>query len=113
MFESLKRNEITFFRSLHTIQQLCTIGCHVFAGHGHSGNVSDVDRAIKALEPVIDSNFLDMNEEKCLETWKSQSSASSFPSEETFWVEWDQFLKVSIVQSNMFLFAKLIDEHEH
>ena len=44
---------------------------------------------------------------------KKLSSASSFPSENTFWAEWNQFLKVPIVQSDIFSFAKLIDEHEH
>ena len=116
MFKWFKnKNDYNTFsvRSLHYIKQLCTSGYRVLSGHGHIGNASDVVRAIKALEPVVDSNLMDMDEKKCVETWKKLSSASSFPSENTFWVEWNQFLKVPIVQSDIFSFAKLIDEHEH
>ena len=102
-----------YARSLRTIKGLCTDSSHIYPGHGSIGTASDIDRAIKALDIVIENNFLEMDEDECLEKWNSLSSNSAFPNEQRLWMEWDPFLKVSIVQSDEFSFARLIDEHEH
>ena len=54
-----------------------------------------------------------MNEDECIEKWNNMSSNPMFPNEQRLSIEWDPFLKVSIVQSDEFSFARLIDEHEH
>ena len=108
-----KEDIFLLIRSLHTIKRLCTDGSHIYPGHGSIGTASDVDLAIKALDIVIADNLLDMNEDKCIEKWNNMSSNPMFPNEQRLSIEWDPFLKVSIVQSDEFSFAKLIDEHEH
>lgn len=92
---------------------MCTDGSHIYPDHGTIGTVSYIDRAIKALDIVIENNFLEVNEDECLEKWNNMSSNSAFSNEPRVWMEWDPFLKVSIVQSDEFSFARLIDEHEH
>ena len=54
-----------------------------------------------------------MGEEECLKTWNNIRTDSSFPRDQITWMEWDPFLKASIIQSGMVSFVKLIDEHEH
>ena len=104
---------ISFDRSLRKIKQLCKEEYSIYPGHSSMGKASDVDRAITALETVIENNLLEIGEEECLEIWKKNSSASTFPGTQTFWVEWDYYLKSAIIQCDMISFVKLIDEHEH
>ena len=112
-YKNLNKITILFDRSLRKIKLLCKEEHSIYPGHGSIGKASDVDRAITALETAIENNLLEIGEEECLEIWKNYSSASTFPGTQTFWVEWDYYLKAAIIQYDTISFAKLIDEHEH
>lgn len=58
-------------------------------------------------------NLLEKNEHECLEEWRHLSSLPLEINSDHFWVEWDPFLNVSVIQYDKFVFAKLRTEHEH
>jgi hypothetical protein len=96
------------------MRKICGNSFSIFPGHGPIGKSSSViETALNALDPVLKMNLLELNENECLEKWRRLSNVPFKASSNMFWVEWDEFLNSSVVQSDMFVFAKLKVEHEH
>ena len=91
---------------------MCCNDFKIFPGHGTIGVSSVVvNKAIEALAPVLKKGILEFNEEECLEDWLCRNSGPQVVNKDMFWVEWDPFLEVAIVQSSIFTFAKLRSKH--
>ena len=62
---------------------------------------------------MLKNGLLELNENECLEDWRCRSNVPFVVNKDMFWVEWDPFLEVAVVQSDIFTFAKLHGNHEH